>query len=225
MRYRFIASLAVFLTVLLAAFAAPIAPIAKGQDVSKDATKDVKGLYLMSDYPAVTLRPGRDLHDQSAAAELRLAARALSLSVSGVPSGWTATLMGGGQPVAAAMPATNSNVALELRLDVPKDRVRRHQTLTVTAAGGSTNASSADCGNARQGSAGQADPDAATSRTARHLEVELRVSAGHQERQRQEADGEPVGAGAAELRLLVHRAVWQPGAQRGPDRCRPVART
>ena len=39
------------------------------------------------------------------------------LSVSGVPSGWTATLMGGGQPVGAAMPATNSSVSLELRLD------------------------------------------------------------------------------------------------------------
>ena len=45
----------------------------------------------------------------------------LALSVSGVPTGWTATLIGGGQPVAAAMPATNASVSLELRLDVPKD--------------------------------------------------------------------------------------------------------
>ena len=48
--------------------------------------------------------------------------------------------MGGGQPIAAAMPATNSSVALELRLDVPKNAAIGTETLTVTAAGGSTNA-------------------------------------------------------------------------------------
>jgi uncharacterized membrane protein len=58
--------------------------------------------------------------------------------VSGVPTGWTATLLGGGQPVAAAMPATNSSVSLSLRLDVPKDAAMGTQTLTVAAAGGAT---------------------------------------------------------------------------------------
>ena len=62
------------------------------------------------------------------------------MTVSGVPSGWTATLMGGGQPVAAAMPATNSNVAMELRLDVPKDAPIGTQTLTVEAKGPNTTA-------------------------------------------------------------------------------------
>jgi uncharacterized membrane protein len=141
MRYRFIASLAVFLTVLLAAFAALIAPIAKGQDVSKDATNHVMGLYLMSDYPAVTLRPGETSTINLKLQNYDLPPERLSLLVSGVPSGWTATLMGGGQPVAAAMPATNSNVALELRLDVPKTAAVGTETLTVTATGGSTNAS------------------------------------------------------------------------------------
>ena len=141
MRYRFIASLAVFLTVLLAAFAAPIAPIAKGQDVSKDATNHVMGLYLMSDYPAVTLRPGETSTINLKLQNYDLPPERLGLSVSGVPTGWTATLMGGGQPVAAAMPATNSSVALELRLDVPKTAAVGTETLTVTATGGSTNAS------------------------------------------------------------------------------------
>ena len=34
--------------------------------------------------------------------------------------------MGGGQPVAAALPATNSSVSLELRLDVPKEAAIGH---------------------------------------------------------------------------------------------------
>jgi uncharacterized membrane protein len=41
--------------------------------------------------------------------------------------------MGGGQPVAAAMPNTNASVAIELRLDVPKDAAIGTQTMTVSA--------------------------------------------------------------------------------------------
>src|SRR5262249_24658639 len=57
------------------------------------------------------------------------------LAVDGVPSGWTATLLGGGQPVAAAMPATDSSVALQLRLDIPANAPIGTQTLTVKADG------------------------------------------------------------------------------------------
>jgi uncharacterized membrane protein len=133
MRYRFIAAHAAFLAAFLAAVAA--APAVRADD----APKDIKGLYLMSDYPAVTLRPG-----ETSTIDLRLqnydmAPERLALSVSGVPSGWTATLLGGGQPVAAAMPATNSSVSLSLRLDVPKNVSMGTQTLTVAATGNSTN--------------------------------------------------------------------------------------
>src|ERR1700686_397019 len=132
MRYRFIAALT------LAAVAALLAPIAKAQDTAKDAPKDVKGLFLMSDYPAVTLRPGETSSINLKLQNYELAPERLALSVSGIPSGWTAILMGGGQPVGAAMPATNSSVSLELRLDVPKSAPVGTETLTVTATGGST---------------------------------------------------------------------------------------
>jgi len=130
MRCRFIAALA------LAAAAAVFAPIAQADD----APKDVKGLYLMSDYPAVTLRPGETSTVTLRLHNYELAPERLALSVSGVPAGWTATLMGGGQPVAAAMPATNTSVSLDLRLDVPKNAAVGTQTLTVTATGGTTKA-------------------------------------------------------------------------------------
>jgi uncharacterized membrane protein len=128
MRYRFIA--------VLAALAALTAPIARADD----APKDVKGLYLMSDFPAVTLRPGETSTVNLKLQNYALPPERLALSVADVPAGWTATLMGGGQPVAAAMPATNSSVSLELRLDVPKSAAVGTQTLTVVATGGSTNA-------------------------------------------------------------------------------------
>jgi uncharacterized membrane protein len=49
--------------------------------------------------------------------------------------------MGGGQPIAAALPATNSSVPLELRLEIPKDAPMGTTTLTVNAQGGTANAS------------------------------------------------------------------------------------
>ncbi len=117
-----------------AALAAVFAVAAKAED----APKDVKGLYLMSDYPAVTVRPGETSNINLKLQNYGMAPERLSLSVGGVPSGWTATLMGGGQPIAAAMPATNASVSLELRLDVPKTAPIGTQTLTVSAAGGTT---------------------------------------------------------------------------------------
>ena len=127
MRYGFIAA--------LAAFAVALTPVVKADD----APKDVKGLFLMSDYPAVTLRPGETSTVSLRLQNYDMAPERLALSVSGVPAGWTATLLGGGQPVAAAMPATNSSVSLSLRLDVPKDAAMGTQTLTVSAAGTSSN--------------------------------------------------------------------------------------
>ncbi len=58
--------------------------------------------------------------------------------MAGAPSGWTATLIGGGQPIAAAMPATDASVSLELRLDVPKDAPVGTTKLTVSAKGAAT---------------------------------------------------------------------------------------
>jgi uncharacterized membrane protein len=57
-----------------------------------------------------------------------------------VPSGWIATLLGGGQPVAAAMPAPDASVALQLRIDVPAGSTMSEQTLTVKAEGQGTDA-------------------------------------------------------------------------------------
>jgi uncharacterized membrane protein len=136
MRYGFVAALAAF-----SAAAVLITPLAKFTQnaVADDAPKDVKGIYLMSDYPAVTLRPGETSTINLRLQNYNTTPERLALSVSGVPDGWTATLLGGGQPVAAAMPASNSSVALSLRLDVPKTAAVGTQTLTVSAAGSSSN--------------------------------------------------------------------------------------
>src|SRR5262249_24386176 len=64
-----------------------------------------------------------------------------ALSVGDAPAGWTATLLGGGQPVGAAMPSTDQSVSLQLRLDVPADANVASNTLTVKAEVQSNNVS------------------------------------------------------------------------------------
>src|SRR6266487_3506210 len=111
MRYRVIALLSVVFCAL--ALSSP------GR--AEEAKIDVKGLFLLTDFPAVTLRPGTNSTINLRLQNYNLAPERLSLVVSGVPTGWTATLMGGGQPIAAVLPATNASVSLELRVEVPKD--------------------------------------------------------------------------------------------------------
>lgn len=102
--------------------------------------RDIKGLFLMTDYPAVTVRPGTTSNIPLRLQNYGLGPQRYQLSVAGVPSGWTATLLGGGQPVAAAMPAPDASVPLQLRLDVPANSDLSQQTLTVKAEGQGTDA-------------------------------------------------------------------------------------
>lgn len=118
----------------LAPFAFAIALIVPAARAA-EPPRDIKGLYLMTDYPAVTVRPGTTSNIPLRLQNYGLAPERYQLSVSGVPDGWTATLLGGGQPVAAAMPAPDANVTLQLRLEVPANVELREQTLTVKADG------------------------------------------------------------------------------------------
>ena len=131
MRYRLVAVISAMLS--LAALCCVAAR-------AEEAKNDVKGLFLLTDYPAVTLRPGSTSSINLKLQNYGLPPERLALSVAGVPAGWTATLIGGGQPVAAALPATNASVPLELRLDVPKDAPVGTTDLTVNAQGSASSA-------------------------------------------------------------------------------------
>ncbi|HLZ01562.1 MAG TPA: NEW3 domain-containing protein [Bradyrhizobium sp.] len=112
------------------------------QAQAADPPRDIKGLYLMTDYPAVTVKPGGTTNIPLRLQNYGLAPEDYKLSVTGVPSGWTATILGGGQPVAAAMPGPDSSVSLQLRLDVPKTADLKAQTLMVKAEGQGNNQAS-----------------------------------------------------------------------------------
>src|SRR5262245_42593639 len=129
MRYRLIA-----VTSLVFAALALVGPGA-AQDTPKN---DVKGLFLLTDYPAISVRPGTTATVNLRLQNYAMAPERLALTVSGVPQGWTSTVVGGGQPIEAVLPATNSSVSFELRLDIPKDAAMGTANLTVTAKGANT---------------------------------------------------------------------------------------
>jgi uncharacterized membrane protein len=114
--------------------------LAAAPAIAADTSKDVKGLFLLTDYPAMSVQPGTTSTVALRLQNYGLSPERYSLSVADVPPGWSATLLGGGQPVAAAMPATDSSVSLQLRLEVPATAGSGTKTLTVKAEGqGGTN--------------------------------------------------------------------------------------
>jgi uncharacterized membrane protein len=118
---------------LIVPVAAVIAALVPALAQAQDPPKDIKGIYLLTDYPAVTVRPGTTSTISLRLQNYNLPPERLALTVGGVPSGWTATMLGGGQPVAAAMAATNSSASLQLRLDVPQNAQMGTTNLTIEA--------------------------------------------------------------------------------------------
>src|SRR5438128_2322631 len=123
------------LIVLLALIAASFVPPVQVFAADPPPPPPVKGLWLLTDYPSQTVRPGEIANVRFKLQNTGLAPEQLALSVNGAPAGWKVDVLGGGQPVAAAMPALNESVSLQLRVDVPKDAKPGSQTVTVRAKG------------------------------------------------------------------------------------------
>jgi uncharacterized repeat protein (TIGR01451 family) len=120
---------------LLALVATPM--LTTVQAFAADPPPAVKGLWLLTEYPSQTVRPGEAANIRFKLQNAGLAPETLALSVDGVPAGWKADILGGGQPVAAAMPGLNESSSLQLRVDVPKDAKPGSQTMTIRAKGAS----------------------------------------------------------------------------------------
>ncbi len=106
-----------------------------------DAPTHIRGLWLTTDYPSVTARAGDSTTVKVKLQNYGLAPQRVSLSVDGVPGGWKATILGGGAPVTAAMPATDDSVPLQLRIDIPAGLSAGTQTITLHAKSVDTSAS------------------------------------------------------------------------------------
>ena len=125
------------LIALLALVATPVLTAVQVLAADPPATPAVKGLWLLTDYPSQAVRPGDVANIRFKLQNAGLPPEPLALTVSGAPDGWKADILGGGQPVAAAMPGINESTSLQLRVDVPKDAKPGSHTVTLRAKGAS----------------------------------------------------------------------------------------
>lgn len=112
--------------------AAAAATLAAGALVP--ATLAQGGLTLTTDYPSVAVAPGSKV-----SFSLKLTVdepRRVALSVSGVPQGWEASILGGGYVVDAVEASPSSTPSVRLDVTVPTDAEARTYTLAVTASSG-----------------------------------------------------------------------------------------
>lgn len=98
-------------------------------------TGNVQGLFLVTDYPAITVRSGETATVKLKLYNYGLAPQPVALSLSGAPRGWKTEFLGGGQPVGAAMAATGDSVQLQLRIDIPAEVTAGTNTLVLHADG------------------------------------------------------------------------------------------
>jgi uncharacterized membrane protein len=97
-----------FLMVLLSAAAA---------DAADQST--IAGLFVTTKYPALTVRAGETTTIDLSVRNFKLPPQLLNLTVPQAADGWKATILGGGQPVAAVEVAPDSEERLQLRLEPP----------------------------------------------------------------------------------------------------------
>ena len=94
-----------------------------------------KGLFLTTDYPSQTVRAGEVTTIRLKLTNAGLPPEPVALALKDVPAGWKIDILGGGQPVAAAMPGVNQDVSLQLRVDVPKDAKPGSSKILISAKG------------------------------------------------------------------------------------------
>ncbi len=102
--------------------------------------RTIAGLWLTTDFPAMAVRAGETTTVKIKLQNADLPPQRVALAVGGIPQGWKATVLGGGVPVAAAMPATNESVALQLRIEVPAGAPKGSQRVVLSAKGSEVSA-------------------------------------------------------------------------------------
>lgn len=108
--------------------------------LAADPPPQVKGLWLLTEYPSTVAKPGETTSVKLKLQNAGLAPEALDLKVTEKPADWKVDILGGGQMVAAAMPAINESVTLTLRLEVPANTPAGTYPVTVTAKGATNSA-------------------------------------------------------------------------------------
>jgi uncharacterized membrane protein len=104
--------------------------------LAKDPSPDsVKGLYLTTDFPAVTIRAGEEADLPLTIYNYGLPPQRTALTVAEAPPGWKTEIQGSGKPVAAAFVDYDGKASLTLKLTIPESEKPGDYRLTLNAEG------------------------------------------------------------------------------------------
>src|ERR1700722_2080355 len=107
-----------------------------GAALAADRPQGLTGVFLTTRYPALTVKAGETTTVDLSIHNYKLPPQELMLSVPEIAQGWKATVLGGGQPVAAVEVAPDSEERLQLRLEPPAGTGHGDYRFTVEARGG-----------------------------------------------------------------------------------------
>jgi uncharacterized membrane protein len=111
------------------------AAAASAADQLQGSSTGITGLFVTTKYPSLTVRAGETATIDLSLRNFKLPPQVLTLSVPEVASGWKATVLGGGQPVAAVEVAPDAEERLQLRLEPPAGVGKGDYRFTIEAKG------------------------------------------------------------------------------------------
>jgi uncharacterized membrane protein len=115
---------AILLTATVSAFA-----------LEANSPPPIKGLWLATDFPALTLHAGDDTSLPLTLYSYGLAPQRTSLAIEGAPAGWKAEIDGEGKPVRAAFVDYNNKTNLSFKLVIPATATPGPYNIVIKATG------------------------------------------------------------------------------------------
>ena len=85
-----------------------------------DQQSNITGLFVTTKYPVQTVKAGETTTVDVAVRNFKLPPQVLQLGMAETAPGWKATILGGGQPVAAVAVSPDSEERLQVRLEPPQ---------------------------------------------------------------------------------------------------------
>ena len=95
----------------------------------------IKGLWLATDFPSLTLHAGGDTILPLVLHSYGLAPQRTNISIEGAPPGWRIEIDGDGKPVKAAFVDYNNRADLSLKLDIPAAATPGPYNIVIKATG------------------------------------------------------------------------------------------
>jgi uncharacterized membrane protein len=121
------------------AIVVPVALLVAASALAETPNPDIKGLWLTTPYPVVTLKGGEETKLPVSLVNYNEPPLRADLSLKTAPAGWTVELRGSNRKVGAAFIDVNDKVSFDLDVKIPADAKPGKYEIALAATGGGNN--------------------------------------------------------------------------------------